>query len=266
MEHSFDIDIAVEYGVECAIVLKHLYYWIDKNRVCEKHYYEGKYWTYGSIKAFCELFPYIGEKKMRNTFQRLEDNGLLITGNFNKSQYDRTKWYALTEKGVSLIQKGKIDSAKGQMSFGERANETDPKGEPIPDIITDIRKDNITVSYDTVCQTEAVRRCVDAWNSLGDYGIKSVSRISCSSQRYQRLAARIREYGIDNVLKAIEKIKQSSFLQGRGGGRRQWVITFDWFVLPNNFPKVLDGNYDDLKEREPPDTPELWRGEDDGRQ
>ena len=28
---------------------------------------------------------------------------------------------------------------------------------------------------------------------------------------------------------------------------RQWQITFDWFVRPNNFPKVLDGNYDDKK-------------------
>ena len=25
------------------------------------------------------------------------------------------------------------------------------------------------------------------------------------------------------------------------------MITFDWFVLPNNFPKVLEGNYDNDK-------------------
>lgn len=142
MEHSFDIEIAQEYGMESAIILKHLYYWIEKNRVCEKHCYDGKYWTYGSIKAFCELFPYIGEKKMRNTFQKLEENGLLITGNYNKSQYDRTKWYTLTEKGISIITKQKIDSAKGQMTFGEKANGKNQKGEPIPDIITDIETDN----------------------------------------------------------------------------------------------------------------------------
>lgn len=31
MEHSFDIEIAAEYGIECAILLKHLYFWIKKN-------------------------------------------------------------------------------------------------------------------------------------------------------------------------------------------------------------------------------------------
>ena len=25
-----------------------------------------------------------------------------------------------------------------------------------------------------------------------------------------------------------------------------WVITFDWFIKPNNFIKVLEGNYDDM--------------------
>lgn len=55
------------------------------------------------------------------------------------------------------------------------------------------------------------------------------------------LTARIKEYGIENVLTAIENVKQSDFLQGRIG--KGWTITFDWFVRPNNFPKVLEGNY-----------------------
>ena len=43
------------------------------------------------------------------------------------------------------------------------------------------------------------------------------------------------------MLLAIEQIKESKFLQGKNG--QGWVITFDWFLLPNNFPKVLEGNY-----------------------
>ena len=95
------------------------------------------------------------------------------------------------------------------------------------------------------------------------YGIKGVSKVSNTSQRYQRLVARIKEYGIEDVLKAIEKIKGSSFLQGKSNSRRAWVVTFDWFVLPNNFPKVLDGNYDDVKSDGPHETKKL---EEDGWQ
>ncbi len=108
-------------------------------------------------------------------------------------------------------------------------------------------KDSITVSKDTVCQTEIVRPniepVIEAWNSLSnDTAIKPVSKISSNSKRYQMLIARIKEYGIDDVLKTIEKIKQSEFL--RGDNNKGWIITFDWFVRPNNFPKVLEGNYD----------------------
>lgn len=109
-------------------------------------------------------------------------------------------------------------------------------------------KEDITVSKDTVRQTE-VRRAVVAWNQLEAYGIAKVSKLNASSQRYKMLSARISEFGIDDVLKAINKVAHSSFLQGKSGGSRQWMITFDWFVRPNNFPKVLDGNYDDKKSK-----------------
>ena len=105
-----------------------------------------------------------------------------------------------------------------------------------------IEEDIITVSNDTVCQTQDVRRVVEAWNELGNYGIKTISRLSSGSQRYQRLCARLKQYGVEEVLSAIERIKISGFLQGEN--KNGWVITFDWFVLPNNFPKVLDGNFD----------------------
>ena len=90
MEHSFDIAIAQEYGMECAVIIKHLYFWIKKNQVCEKNFHDGRYWTYGSVKAFCELFPYMGDKKLRNAFKRLEDNGLIVVGNYNTLPFDRT--------------------------------------------------------------------------------------------------------------------------------------------------------------------------------
>ncbi len=107
-------------------------------------------------------------------------------------------------------------------------------------------KNSVVISEEITCQTESVRPSiqliVDAWNSLQkDTAIKPVSRIVTSSTRYKLLSARLKEYGIDNVLNAIENIRQSDFLKGNND--RGWIITFDWFVKPNNFPKVLEGNY-----------------------
>lgn len=103
-------------------------------------------------------------------------------------------------------------------------------------------KKYITVSNETVRQTETLRRVISEWNSLQNYGIKAVSRINSGSKRYSSLCARIQEYSVEDVLTAIEKIKNSDFLQGKN--KNGWTITFDWFVLPSNFPKVLEGQYD----------------------
>lgn len=105
----------------------------------------------------------------------------------------------------------------------------------------DLDKDIIIVSKDTICQTD-VRQIMEEWNKLSKFGIKQVSRLNKSSKRFEMLVARIKQYGKDDILTAIEKIKQSDYCQGKN--KYNWAITFDWFVRPNNFPKVLDGNYD----------------------
>lgn len=105
----------------------------------------------------------------------------------------------------------------------------------------DIEKDNkLIVSKDTICQTD-VRRVIEEWNKLQEVGINPIRDIKPSSKRSQLLKGRIREYGIDEVLNAINNVRNSDFL--RGENNRGWMITFDWFVKPNNFIKTLEGNY-----------------------
>ena len=61
------------------------------------------------------------------------------------------------------------------------------------------------------------------------------------------LRARIKDYGIGSVLEAIEIVRASDFLMGRV---KDFQITFDWFVRPNNFLNIVNGKYDN---REKPD-------------
>lgn len=108
-------------------------------------------------------------------------------------------------------------------------------------------KDIVIVSKDTICQTEAVRRVAEEWNKLEEFGIAPVRKIANGSLRYKMLVARIKEYSVDDAIRAIGNIKNSKFLLGRSDSRRQWIVTFDWFVRPNNFIKVLEGQYNDVK-------------------
>jgi DNA-binding PadR family transcriptional regulator len=295
MNHSFNVEIATKYGMLEAILLEHLNFWISKNKANEVNFYDGNYWTYNSTKALAQLFPYVSLNTISRALRHLKEEGLILVGNYNKISYDRTTWYAITEKGNSILQNDEMDSPKMENGFTQndemdslkmtngftQNDEMDslkmtngftqidkpiPDINPdintninisditpdinIPDINTDINPDDIvTVSNETVCQTD-VRLVVEAWNKLQDYGINPVSKISNTSKRCHSLVARIRQYGITEVLSAIERIKLSDFLQGKNN--KGWVITFDWFVLPNNFPKVLEGNYDNGQRQKTP--------------
>ena len=81
-----------------------------------------------------------------------------------------------------------------------------------------------------------------AWN---DSGLQKIRGIVPQSERERLLKARIKEHGKEAVLEAIRKASTSTFL--RGQNRNGWTITFDWFVKPRNFLKVLEGNYDDKR-------------------
>ena len=84
---------------------------------------------------------------------------------------------------------------------------------------------------------------ISEWNSL-DKNISNIQTINSGTTRYKLLKARENEYGKDNIVKAIRNINNSSFLKGY---EKSWKITFDWFIKPNNFIKVLEDNYNDSK-------------------
>ena len=87
---------------------------------------------------------------------------------------------------------------------------------------------------------------IEAWNALN---LTKVTKVTADSQRGQWLHKRIKDYGLSEVLRAIDNVRRSKFLMG--DNKKGWQITFDWFLRPNNFPKVLDGNYSDYAESAP---------------
>lgn len=142
MQHSFDIEIAQKYGVPVAIFLNNLSFWIKKNQANRKHFHDGRYWTYNSVEAYSELFPYWTAKQIRLILDKAKENGLILTANYNLTAYDRTQWYALSDEGHKLL--GISICPNGQMELDKRANGFPEKGKPIPDNKTDIKTDNIT--------------------------------------------------------------------------------------------------------------------------
>ena len=231
MKHLFDVEIAKQYGVNSAILLENLGYWIKQNEANEVNFYDGNYWTYNSRRAYRELFPYMSERQIDTAFRKLIDDGLVVTGNYNKVAYDRTLWYALTQKGKSILHFDGME--KDKMSNGNLQNVT-----PIPNINTN-EKPNINTE-----EEKKEKICYDEIKDMFNSFCKSYPKLTVlSDKRKQAIRARLNTYSIEQFKEMFINAENSSFL--KGGNNRNWTANFDWLMKDGNFAKVLDGNYND---------------------
>ena len=112
-------------------------------------------------------------------------------------------------------------------------------------------KEGLSISENP--KVDPARRCAKIdfaaikayWNTKHEQSGSAMRRLTLmSDQRKSNVRARIREYGgdVQKVYKAIDKAMASDFMNGKNG--KGWVASFDWMMCPSNFPKVLEGNYD----------------------
>ncbi|MDL2310983.1 DUF4373 domain-containing protein [Peptostreptococcaceae bacterium OttesenSCG-928-C18] len=95
---------------------------------------------------------------------------------------------------------------------------------------------------------------ISLWNSIN--GISNIKVISTGSKRFNYFWSLRREFGDEAVIEAINNISKSDFLRGKV---TDFKITFDWFLMPSNFLKVYEGNYNNKDKKEDLDL-EQWKG------
>lgn len=129
MTYQFDTKDAEKYGVDEAIMLANMKFWVKKNYENEKHQYQDeegilRTWSYNSVRAFANLFPFWGPGTIRRVLKNLIEKGAIVKGNFNATPYDRTLWYAISDKEICVSLK---------IDLLEPANRIVNTNEPIPD-------------------------------------------------------------------------------------------------------------------------------------
>lgn len=114
MNHSFDIEHAGKFGMVEAVLISNFEHWITKNVANRRHLHDGKTWTYNSVKAFEELFPYLTGNQIRRGIESLVTHGVLVRGNYNPSTYDRTSWFTFSDAFAAQIHLAKITNGSGK--------------------------------------------------------------------------------------------------------------------------------------------------------
>lgn len=173
----------------------------------------------------------------------LGEDGLISISNWEKHQNieGMEKVRAQTRKRVAKYRakQKELESSNANVTL---RNGTDKNKNRIDKNRLDIDKNTNNSQVD---DEDFQTQILSAWNSL-DKNIPRIQTLKSNTQRYNMLKARINEHGLDTVIKAIKSIEQSKFLKGYVSDFR---ITIDWFIKPNNFIKVLEGNYNDKSDK-----------------
>lgn len=139
MKHLFDVELAEAYGIDVAVFLENLAFWIVKNQANYEHMHDGRYWTYNTLDAFTTIFPYFSKKQIRRIIDKALSFDLIVKGNYNQIGYDRTIWYSLSDKGHAIFELSLCPN--GPIHMPKRAHRKDQTGTPIPDNKPDINTD-----------------------------------------------------------------------------------------------------------------------------
>lgn len=104
---TFQPTLARVLGLNEAIFLQQVQYWCSKS----EHHHDGRVWVYNTIDQWKEQLPFWGTATIYRVVKSLRDRGILLTSSaYNKSNTDRTLWYAIDHDALDTL----LDIAESQ--------------------------------------------------------------------------------------------------------------------------------------------------------
>lgn len=146
MEYGFDIEYAEKFGVSEAIMIKNFQFWIIKNKANGVNLFDGRTWTFNSVKSYTIIFPFWTKHQIERILVSLRNQNVLTIGNYNKAKYDRTKWYSFIDES-SFINNKETISVKSEKEFVKKVNAIPKKQEPIPYSKLNIINEDVNTYY-----------------------------------------------------------------------------------------------------------------------
>lgn len=152
LSHSFSVEHAEAYGIDCAILINHFQFWIEQNQATGKNFHDGKTWMYQTQKDIASVYPYWTEDAVSRIIKKLLDFEIIIKGNYNKTPFDKTAWYAFNDEkkftkprncGIDDNSKKVFDTAESRNQIPRnRGIRNRGIAEPIPDTNTDSKQND----------------------------------------------------------------------------------------------------------------------------
>lgn len=155
-----------------AIIVQQIHYWLQIKRKAKdtRSFKEGRWWVYNSFREWHKQFIWISERTIQRHFKDLVDQGIIIVGNFNNQNYDRTNWYTLSYERLN------------ELTMTDCRNHYD--GLSYPSRQVDVM-DNDNLSGESRQVVRGITTdCRDQYHRLPETTSKTISKTSSSSSAY----------------------------------------------------------------------------------
>lgn len=136
--------LAKVIGLSESIIIQQMNYWIQRS----KHIIEGRRWVYNTYTKWQEQISFFCESTIRRLIKKLEGLGIIISGNFNKSKKDNTKWYTIDYEVLNKL---------SEQVYGTNAK-GDSDTDDTPDVDADTRASSMPAKVNQLnCSNLAVK-------------------------------------------------------------------------------------------------------------
>ncbi|ONI39744.1 hypothetical protein AN639_05780 [Candidatus Epulonipiscium fishelsonii] len=215
-------DLAMKIGLDTAQVFEKIKFWIKENerksmtdRTFTNNFQEGRWWTYNSIAKWQKNeFPFWSVDKVRREFKKLLQLGYIISGNFNKVKWDRSKWYTI--------------------NYDVYQEESDTLTE------TTLEEVNVVKNYDKKTPGIASNEMEFLIDKFMNDLIEIVDReFKLDTDLKSNFVKLFNNFGTDKVFSSLNNIKNSHYLINN--------LQLDFFTSFAGFGKIISDFYVDRK-------------------
>lgn len=192
-----DSPLACVFGVTEALVLGQIQYWIDVKKADKQRYKESfrddRCWIFNTYDQWHEQLPFYSTMTIRRAISKLEKIGVLISANYNKEKYDKTKWYSIDYDVVERIMSEKPHKhscvQNEQTMCSIRTDDEYNLNRPIPETTTDNTTeitDNLYTKKNTPTILKDCCLHIDTTSSRGENVDTTFSRGECEQEEEQK--------------------------------------------------------------------------------
>lgn len=218
--------LATAIGLNEAIVLQQLHYWMNPRRNLGI-VREDRRWIYNTYKEWQDNFPFWSLRTIQGIMLKLEREGLIdTTDEFNTDTRDRTKWYT--------INYGHPDLCVGDANVAHSTSDAILRGGDA-NVAHSTTKQRLhaETTTETTQETTAPKKSNDAKSRFDAWYATYPRKVGKQSAlaSFMRHAANV---PLDTLLRAVERQKKSSQWQKDGGQ-----------FIPNPSTWLNQGRWDD---------------------